>query len=115
MKAKARNARRIIQARRDATKAHAKGLHTLKSHALRAGLDDDLAGGTAGALRSKVKTTGVTGCGAYMVRKTCAGIRPVKGARRYTKTEFAILVGAYNPRAARLVAAKEALSGYIST
>lgn len=112
MNANSRNARRIVKARRDATKAHAKGLHTLKSHALRAGLDDDLAGGAAGALRSKAKATGVTGCGAYMVRKTAAGIRPVKGARRYSKIEFASLVAAYKPRAAKYVAAKDTLAAY---
>lgn len=110
MNASSRNARRIVKARRDATKAHSKGLHTLKSHALRAGLADELAGGVAGALRSKVKTTGVTGCPAVMVRKTDKGVRFVKNARRFTAAEFQTLVAAYNPRAAKYVVAKAVLA-----
>lgn len=110
MKNSSRNARRIIKARRDAVKAHAKGLHTLKSHCLAAGLTDELAGGVAGALRSKAKATGVTGCAAVMVRKAADGqVRFVKNARRYDAVQFAVLAAAYAPRAPKYVAARQQL------
>jgi hypothetical protein len=109
MNASSRTARQIIKARRAAAKDNAKGLHTLKSHCLRAGLNDDLAGGVAGALRSKGKSCGITGRAAVMVRQTAAGVRPVKGARRFSRVEFQTLAAAYNPRAAKYVAAREQL------
>ncbi|QBZ73533.1 hypothetical protein SEA_MISCHIEF19_48 [Streptomyces phage Mischief19] len=109
MNANARTARRIVKARRDANKAHAKGLHTLKSHCLKAGLADDLAGSVAGALRGKAKTLGVTGCSAYMLRKANGELRPVRGAKRYDALSFAVLAAAYKPRAPRLVEARELL------
>ena len=112
MNASSRNARRIVKARRDATKAHAKGLHTLKSHALQAGLADEIAGGVAGALRSKGKATGVTGTPAVMVRKTDAGVCFVRNARRYSVQDFRKLAAAYNPRAGKYVAARELLLNY---
>jgi stage V sporulation protein SpoVS len=109
MNASSRNARRIVKARRAATKDHRKGLHTLKSHALRAGLDDSVAGGVAGALRSKGKACGITGRAAIIARRTDKGVKMVKGARRFTQDEFLALATAYNPRAAKYVAAREQL------
>lgn len=114
MNASSRNARRIIAARRDAAKAHAKGLHTLKSHCLAAGLTDDEAGSVAGALRGKAKATGVTGCAAVMVRKAKDGqVRFVRNAKRYDAMQFAALAVAYNPRAPKLVAARALLLAQI--
>lgn len=117
MKAKARTARRIVQARRNAAR-NATRTHTLASHARLAGLDDSTASSVGGALRAKTKSCGITGETARLFRRNAAGQKlwrqPVKGAKRYSKADVATLVGAYNPRAARLVAAKEALSGYIS-
>lgn len=104
-----RNARRIIKARRNETIAHRQGLHTLKSHALRAGLADGIAGGVAGALRGKAKTLGVTGTPAVMVRKTDAGVCYVRNARRYTAAQFRQIAEAYNPRAGKYVAARATL------
>ena len=98
--------------RKDATRAHAKNLHTLKSHALRAGLDDSTASSVAGALRTKAKETGVTGTPATMVRKTDSGVCFVRNARRYSAADFRKLAAAYNPRAARFVAAREILISY---
>ena len=112
MNASARAARQIIRNRRAENRA-AKKPHTLKSHCLRAGLADDIAGGVAGALRSKGKACGITGTAARMFRKNAAGQKlwkqPVKGARRYTTDEFQALATAYNPRAAKYVAARELL------
>lgn len=109
MNATARTARQIIAARRAAAKAHKVGQHTLKSHCLKAGLTDEIAGSVAGALRSKTQTTGVTGCKSRMVRLTAEGVRPVRGARRFTTAEFLVLAHAYKPRAAKYVAARETL------
>jgi hypothetical protein len=112
MNATARTARRIVKARRNETKAHKQGLHTLASHAIRAGVNETDASGVAGALRSKAKTVGVCGHTALMVRKTDNGVRPVKGAKRFTKAEFLTLATAYNPRAAKYVAARQQLLNY---
>lgn len=112
MKQSARTARQIIKARRNETKAHRQGLHTLTSHAIRAGVIETDASGVAGALRSKGKTLGVCGHTALMVRKTANGVRPVRGAKRFTKDEFRTLAAAYNPRAAKYVAAREQLLTY---
>ncbi len=112
MNASSRAARQIIKARRSEAKAHSMGLHTLASHTLRAGVTDEFASSIAGALRSKGKATGVTGCTAFMVRRTAQGVRPVRNARRYSKSEFLILAHAYNPRATKYVAARELLLSY---
>lgn len=112
MNANARTARQIIKARRNEAKAHKQGLHTLASHAIRAGVDEADASGVAGALRSKGKNLGVCGHTALMIRKTANGVRPVKGAKRYTKDEFLTLAAAYNPRAAKYVAARQQLLNY---
>lgn len=112
MNANARTARRVIKARRNEMKAHRAGLHTLASHAIRAGVAESDASGVAGALRSKGKSLGVCGHTALMVRKTDKGVRPVKGAKRFTKDEFRTLAAAYNPRAAKYVAAKAQLLSY---
>ena len=112
MNATARTARQIIKARRNEAKAHKLGLHTLTSHAIRAGVAETDASGVSGALRSKGKTLGVCGLTALMVRKTDKGVRPVRGAKRYTKAEFLALATAYNPRAAKYVAAKAQLLTY---
>lgn len=112
MNANARNARRITKARRDAAKAHRAGLHTLKSHCLKAGLVDTVAGSVAGALRSKGKATGVTGAPAVMVRKTDSGVCFVRNARRYSKDEFRALAQAYSPRVKAYAMARESLLAY---
>ena len=101
-----RNARRTIAARRDAAKAHAKGLHTLASHARLAGLDAATASAVGGALRAKGKGCGVTGQAAVMVRKTDRGVCFVRNARRYSSAEVATLAAAYSPRVERLVNAR---------
>lgn len=115
MNAKTRRARQIIRDRRAANRA-AKKPHTLKSHCLRSGLDDSLAGGIAGALRSKGKACGITGKAVRMFRKNAAGQKmwkkPVKGARRFTKDEFRNLASAYSPRVAKYVAARQVLLAY---
>ena len=112
MNASARTARQIVRDRRAAARA-AKKPHTLKSHCLRAGLDNETAGGVAGALRSKGKACGITGQAARMFRKNAAGQKlwkaPVKNARRFTPGEFKAIAAAYNPRAAKYVAARELL------
>lgn len=109
MKASSRTARNIIKARRAEAKAHRAGLHTLKSHALRAGLDENLADGVSGALRSKAKGMG---CASFMVRKTAAGVRPVRNGKRYTKDEFLAAAAAYAPRLPKYRAARELLLSY---
>jgi hypothetical protein len=115
MNANSRNARQIIKTRR-AEAAQDKRPHTLASHALRAGVVEKDAAGVAGALRSKGKKTGVTGCAVRMFRKNSAGQKmwrkPVEGARRYTKGEFLTLATAYNPRAERFVAARQLMLSY---
>lgn len=112
MNASSRTARQILKARR-AESAAARKPHTLKSHCLRSGLDESIAGGVAGALRSKGKTCGITGTAARMFRRNAAGQKlwrqPVKNARRFSVDEFQSLATAYSPRAAKYVAAREAL------
>ena len=107
-----RNARRIVKARRDATKAHAKGLHTLASHARRAGLDASTASAVGGALRAKGKACGVTGEMARMVRKTDQGVRWVRNARRYSAADVAALAESYSPRVQRFVDARRLVLAY---
>lgn len=107
-----RNARQIVKARRDAAKAHAKGLHTLASHGRLAGLAEADASGVGNAVRAKAKTLGVCGYTAVIVRRTAAGVRPVRGAKRYSKADLVTLLAAYKPRAGKYVAAKAALSAY---
>lgn len=115
MNATARTARQIIKTRR-AEAAAAKRPHTLKSHAIRAGLDTTLAGSVSGALRVKGKSCGVLGTPARMFRRTESGVKmwrqPVKNARRYTLAEFGQVVTAYNPRAERTVNARNLLLAY---
>jgi hypothetical protein len=115
MNATTRTARQILRNRRQENRA-AKRPHTLASHALRAGLDADVASGVSGSLRSKGKQINVTGTAVRMFRKNADGQkiwrRPVKNARRYTIVEFAKLVAAYKPRAARYVAARTTLLAY---
>jgi hypothetical protein len=117
MKQSARTARQIIKTRRAEGRA-ARTSHTLKSHAIRAGLEAELAGGIAGALRAKGKQPKVQilGCPvARMFRPDVTakhGKRVVHNGRRFTRDEFRALVCAYNPRAARLVAARETLLAY---
>lgn len=112
MNASSRTARQIIKSRRQANKAHKAGLHTLKSHCLKAGLDAELAGGIAGALRSKAKAIGVTGCQAHMMRRTLDSSVPVRGARRYSKDEFLSVAHAYAPRLKKYVDARATLLAY---
>lgn len=114
MNATARTARQIIKARRDEAKAHRKGLHTVTSHALRAGVPAEDAAGVGNAIRAKAKTLGVCGHTAIMVRRTDKGVRPVKGAKRYGKQDVAAMLNGYNPRAAKYVAAKAALLAYVA-
>lgn len=112
MNAKARTARQIIKARRNETAAHRAGLHTLTSHAIRAGVPVQDAAGIGNAIRAKAKLLGVTGRTAILVRRTAEGCRPVKGAKRFTRTDVARLLTGYKPRAARFVEAKELLTAY---
>ncbi len=115
MKQSARTARQIIKTRR-AEAAAAKRPHTLASHARRAGVNESDASGVAGALRSKGRTTGITGCPVRMFRRNATGQKmwkaPVKGARRYTKDEFLTLASAYRPRLDRYVTARAQLLSY---
>ncbi|AKA61706.1 hypothetical protein SEA_YDN12_39 [Streptomyces phage YDN12] len=115
MKPSARTARQIIKARRAEAKAHRSGLHTLTSHAIRAGVAEADAAGVGNAIRSKAKTLGICGHTALMVRKTAAGVRPVKGAKRYTRSDVAQMLTSYNPRAAKYVAAKAQLTAYVGS
>lgn len=113
MNSNARAARRIVKARRDENRAHRLGLHTVTSHALRAGVDAADAAGIGNAIRAKAKTVGICGHSALMVRKTAEGVRPVKGAKRYTREDIAVMLGSYNPRAARFVEAKAKMLAYV--
>ena len=113
MNATARTARQIIKARRSEAKAHRVGLHTLTSHAIRAGVAAEDAAGIGNAIRSKAKTLGVCGHAAVMVRRTAEGTRPVKGAKRYTREDVAQLLTGYNPRAGKYVAAKAQMLTYV--
>lgn len=115
MNAKARAARQIRKTR--ATEArNTRRSHTLASHGRLAGLTASDASSIGGALRAKGKVCGVTGTAARLFRRNAAGQKlwrqPVAGARRYTTAEFAILAGAYNPRAPRLVEARKTLLAY---
>lgn len=116
MNAKARTARQIVNARRAAAKAAKKGLHTLASHARKAGLDAELATSVAGALRAKAKSLGVEGVKVRMTRRAEVAGRitsvPVKNARKFTKAQFAAIVAKYAPRVAKYVAAKAVLLAY---
>jgi hypothetical protein len=116
MKAKARTARQILNARRAAAKAARNGLHTLASHARKAGLDGELATGVAGALRAKAKVAGVIGVKVRMTRRAEVKGRvtsvPVRGARKYSKADFLALALAYAPRLAKYVAARNTLLAY---
>ena len=112
MNAKARTARQIIKARRNEQKAHRAGLHTMTSHAIRAGVAAADAAGIGNAIRAKAQTVGVCGHTAIMVRKTAQGVRPVRGAKRYARRDIALMLVAYNPRAARYKAAKDLLTAY---
>jgi hypothetical protein len=110
-----RNARRIVQARRDAAKAHRQGLHTLKSHALKAGLDASTASAVGGALRAKTKSCGVTGKSARMVRKMGEEVRFVRNARRYSRTDAATLAAAYAPKLNRYKDARQLVLAYAAS
>lgn len=114
MNAKARTARQICKARQNEAKAHRAGLHTLTSHAIRAGVPMADAAGVGNAIRAKAKTLGVCGHAAIMVRKTAEGVKPVKGAKRFSKANIAALLNGYNPRVAKYVAAKNALLAYVN-
>ncbi len=115
MNAKARTARQTLKARR-AEAAAARRPHTLANHALRAGVTEKDASGVAGALRSKGKKMGVTGCAVRMFRTNAAGQKmwrtPVAGSRRYTCAEVLTLATAYNPIAPKFVVAREQLLAY---
>ena len=113
MNATARTARQIIKARRDQAKAHRAGLHTVTSHALAAGVAAEDAAGIGNAIRSKAKKLGVCGHTAIMVRRTESGSRPVKGAKRYSRTDVATLLAGYNPRAPKFVEAKAQMLAYV--
>lgn len=110
-----RRAKSIIRQRRAANKA-TKASHTLRSHCLRAGLDESVAGGVAGALRSKGKAIGVTGTEARLFRRDRQGNKlwrePVRGAKRYTRDEFLAIAEAYKPVAPKYKAARETLLAY---
>ena len=114
MNAKARTARQTIKTRR-ADARNNKRSHTLASHGRLAGLDEVTATGVGGALRTKAKTCGITGTAARLFRRD-AGVKlwrnPVRNAKRYSREEFASIVHAYNPRAARFVSAKAVLVEY---
>jgi hypothetical protein len=110
-----RNARRIIQARRDAAKAHRQGLHTLASHARLAGVFDNDTSAVGGALRAKAKQCGISGHRATMVRKTDSGVRYVRHARRYSVAEVAELASAYRPRVAKFALARRQLLAYAAS
>lgn len=112
MNSKARAARQIVKARRSETKAHRAGLHTLTSHAIRAGVDVKDAAGIGNAIRAKAKTLGVCGHTAILVRRTADGVRPVKNAKRYSRADVALLLAGYKPRAAKFVVAREQLLAY---
>ena len=100
----------VRERRRTATRPA--GTETLSAHCLIAGLDADTAGGVAGALRSKAKQLGIkpewTGRTHYPVGGCRAGDSGHKVCR-YSAVQFAELVAAYNPRAARYVAARTKL------
>jgi hypothetical protein len=113
MNAKARAARQIIKSRRTAAADHKAGRHTLTSHALMAGVDAKDAAGIGNAIRAKAPKMGVTGCTAFLIRKTKDGIRPVKNGKRYTTTDVATLLTAYNPRAPKFVEAKNLMLAYV--
>lgn len=113
MNATARTARQIVKARRNEAKAHKLGLHTLTSHALRAGVAEADAAGIGNAVRAKAKSLGVCGHVALMVRRTENGTRPVRGAKRYSKADVAALLTGYNPRAAKYVTAKTQMLAYV--
>jgi hypothetical protein len=106
MNATNRIARQIVKARRAAAKDSRKGLHTLASHARKAGLDEVTASSVAGALRSKTAVCGITGKAAVMVLQTPNGARLVRNARRFSQADFRTLTLAYAPRAPRFVAAR---------
>lgn len=112
MNASSRTARQIVKARRAAAKDTRKGLHTLASHARKAGLADTVATSVAGALRSKTKVCGISGKAAVMYRQTPNGAKLVKNARRFSRDEFLTLATAYSPRAKAYVAARESLLAY---
>lgn len=114
MNANSRNARRIIQARRDAAKAHRKGLHTLASHCRLAGIFDNDTSGVAGALRAKTKQCGITGESARMFRKVGSDIRYVRNAKRFTAADVAVLASAYRPRVEKYALARRQLLAYAS-
>lgn len=114
MNARATAARRIIKARRNEAKAHKAGLHTVTSHALRAGISPEDAAGIGNAIRAKAKVLGVTGATAHIVRRTEAGITWAKNAKRYTVADIALLLTGYRPRLAKYVAAKAALAAYVA-
>ena len=112
MNATARTARQIIKARRAEVKAHRAGLHTLTGHAIRAGVATEDAAGIGNAIRAKAKTLGVCGHTAIIVRRTAEGTRPIRGAKRYSREDVALLLSGYNPRAAKFVTAKAQLLAY---
>jgi hypothetical protein len=112
MNAKARTARQIVKARRQAITASRKGLHTVTSHALKAGVAPEDAAGIGNAIRAKAKALGIQGVTAIIVRRTGAGTRPVKGARRYARHDVAQMLAGYNPRVAKFVAAKAQMLAY---
>lgn len=109
MNATATTARRIIKARRAASKAHKQGLHTLKSHCIKAGIEETVADAVAGALRPKAKGLG---CTSYMVRKSAAGVVPVRGGKRYSKADVLAAAAAYRPRVATYKDARDLLLSY---
>lgn len=117
MNAKSRTARQIIKSRR-AEAAAAKRPHTATSHALRAGVAPEHAAGIGNAVRAKAKLFGVKGRADRVFRTNSAGQKmwrkPVKGARRYTKNELALMLTGYNPRAPKFALAKTQLMAYVN-
>jgi len=116
MNQRSRTARQIVNARRAARKDAKAGLHTLASHARKAGLVGELATSVAGALRGKAKALGIQGKKVRMTRRAQVGSRitsvAVKGARRFTRSQFAQIVLAYAPRVTKFVEARQILLAY---
>lgn len=100
----------ILRQRRRDTKLPA-DTHSMASHAIAAGLASDLASGIGNALHSKAKALGLTPIKGRAFHSTMGVLPGVTGrpVNRYTRAQYIAALTAYNPRAPRLIDARNLL------
>ncbi|MFD5564481.1 hypothetical protein [Kitasatospora griseola] len=110
MNASTRRAAAILRQRRRDNKLPA-GTRSMASHCTNAGLAPELAAGIGNALHSKAKQLALKPITGRAFRSTLGRLPGITGRRvhRYTPAQFLQALTAYNPRAPRLIDARNLL------